>query len=149
MIFQLIYHSQFLPVGAGPSSTIRAILRTSESNNFRDDVTGFLIFDKSTFVQILEGDRNAVLETYERIGRDPRHMNLTLIAARDVEARAFADWSMGGHLASEESRQIYARHGITGPLDPVGLRADQVISLARALLAFETLRQSQRTIGAA
>ena len=149
MVYQLIYHSHFLPVGAGPSGTIRSILRASDANNLRDGITGFLIFDKASFVQVLEGDQAAVLETYERISDDPRHAGLTIIATRQVAARAFTDWAMGGHLRSDETQDIYARHGVTGGLDPAALRAPQVVALAQDLLAFETVRQSQRVIDAA
>ncbi len=149
MVFQLIYHSRFLPIGAGPSSTIRSILRASAANNLRDGLTGFLIFDKSHFVQVLEGDQAAVLEAYERIGDDPRHAELTLVATRQIVARAFADWAMGGHLRCDESQDIYARHGLAGGLDPARLRAPEVVALAQDLQAFETLRQSHRVIGAA
>ncbi len=149
MIFQLIYHSHFLPIGAGPSSTIRSILHASEDNNFRDDITGFLIFDKSAFVQVLEGDQATVLATYERIGEDPRHTDLTVVATRWVEARAFAGWAMGGHLATAETRDIYGRHGLGGGLTPSALRAPQVVALAQDLLAFETHRQSQRIVSVA
>jgi hypothetical protein len=149
MVFQLIYHSHFLPIGAGPSSTIRSILHASETNNFRNGITGFLIFDKSSFLQILEGDQAAVLETYDRIGEDPRHARVTVIAARQVAARAFTDWAMGGHLRSDETCDIYARHGAAGGLDPGRLQATEVVALAQDLLAFETRRQSQRIISAA
>lgn len=149
MIFQLVYHSRFLPVGAGPSGTIRSILNASEINNFRDGITGFLIFDKSAFVQILEGDEAAVLGTYGRIGDDPRHDGLTLIARRWIAERDFSDWAMGGHLASPDTQGIYARHGITGGLEPATLDASRVVDLARDLLAFETRRRSQRILGAA
>jgi len=149
MVFQLLYHSHFLPVGAGPSSTIRAILRASEDNNFRDGITGFLIFDKTSFIQVLEGEQAAVLATFDRIGDDPRHTGVAVIAARTTETRAFAGWAMGGHLRSVETQDIYARHGLGDGLDPSSLRAPQVIALAQDLLAFETQRQSQRTIGAA
>ena len=153
MIYQLIYHSHFMPVGAGPSSTIRSILRASEANNFRDGITGFLIFDKSSFVQILEGDQAAVLETYERIGDDPRHAHLTVLATRRVVARDFEGWAMGGHIASDVTRDIYARHGIAGGLYPAALGttlgAPQVVALAQDLQAFEAQRQSTRVVSAA
>jgi len=153
MIYQLIYHSHFMAVGAGPSSTIRSILRASEANNFRDGITGFLIFDKSSFVQVLEGDQAAVLEAYERIGDDPRHAYLTVLATRQVATRAFEGWAMGGHITSDETRDIYVRHGFVGGLDPATLGATlgatRVVALAQDLLAFETRRQSQRVVGAA
>ncbi len=149
MIYQLIYHSHFMPVGAGPSSTIRSILRASEVNNLREDITGFLIFDKSSFIQILEGDQAAVLAAYERIGDDPRHAHLTILATRWLATRDFDGWTMGGHIAADETCDIYARHGVAGGLDPAALGAPRVVALARDLLEFEAQRQSQRIVSAA
>jgi len=149
MVYQLVYFSRFTPVGAGPSSTIRDILRTSEAKNFVNGITGFLIFDKSSFVQVLEGDQAAVLETYERIGDDPRHADLAVIDSRRAKARDFSDWAMGGHLRSDETQDIYVRHGVTSGFDPAKISADGIVALARDLMAFETRRQSQRIVGAA
>ncbi|WP_303831633.1 BLUF domain-containing protein [Asticcacaulis taihuensis] len=55
MLTQLIYHSHFVPGDHGALSTVRNIIEVSEINNGPDGVTGFLIFDKSHFLQILEG----------------------------------------------------------------------------------------------
>jgi hypothetical protein len=131
MIYQLIYHSHFMAVGAGPSSTIRSIVRASQANNLRDGITGFLIFDKTSFVQVLEGEQSAVLEAYERISDDPRHAYLTVLDTRWVETRAFEGWAMGGHIASDDT-----------------LSAPRVVALALDLLALETERQSQRVVTA-
>jgi len=149
MTYQLIYSSRFSRIGGGPSNAIRNILERSETNNFRDDITGFLIFDKSVFIQILEGDQAAVLETYGRIGEDPRHTDLTVIDRRQIDVRAFSGWSMGGHLASHETRGIFARYGVDGDIDPAGLDAPRVLALAQDLLAFEMRRKAQRVLGAA
>ena len=148
MIYQLIYHSHFMAVGAGPSSALRSILRASEANNLRDGLTGFLIFDKTSFVQVLEGEQSVVLEAYERISDDPRHAYLTVLDTRWVETRVFEGWAMGGHIASDETRHIYARHTIGGVLDPESLSGPRVVALALDLLALETKRQSQRVLTA-
>ena len=149
MIYQLIYHSHFMAVGAGPSSALRSILRASEANNLRDGISGFLIFDKTSFVQVLEGEQAAVLEAYDRISDDPRHAYLTVLDTRWIKARDFDGWAMGGHIASDETQDIYLRHGVAGGLDPQTLGAPRVVALAQDLLAFETQRQSQRIVSAA
>ncbi|MGZ3297914.1 MAG: BLUF domain-containing protein [Asticcacaulis sp.] len=149
MIYQLIYHSRFMPAANGPSGAIRDILQVSQHNNFRVNITGFLIFDKAHFIQVLEGDQSAVLETFDRISLDGRHTDPHLIAERIVDARAFPDWAMGGYVRSAESQDIYARHGWAGTIDPMRLDADQVIALALDLLSFEQARLAQRALGAA
>jgi hypothetical protein len=147
MLTQLIYHSQYVPGEYGALSTVRNILQTSEINNGRDGITGFLIFDKSHFLQILEGDIERVRRTLDRIKGDPRHRDLAFIADGPIETRAFTDWAMGGYVRSSESQAVYARHGITGDLDLGALTGATVVALALDLLAFETARQKQRVVG--
>lgn len=113
-----------------------------------DGVTGFLIFDKTWFVQILEGERARVTGTYDRIARDPRHADATVIDVRDVPERLFPNWTMGGAMRTPEVQEVYLQHGFGGPLDPVRLKSGQVVDLALDLQAFETRRrQGQKLAG--
>jgi hypothetical protein len=145
MVYQLIYHSRYSGT-RGNLSTVRDILTASQRNNSRYGITGFLIFDKVSFLQVLEGEASAVLETFERIKTDKRHTNLSVIAASDVDARAFPDWAMGGFLRSPEAQPIYACHGIDMDTDPQSLTRETVIGLANDLMAFEAKRQGGRVI---
>lgn len=79
MIHQLVYYSRNTVQGGDRAMLInlREIVSASQRNNSRDGVTGFLIFDKTWFVQILEGDKAQVTETYTRIARDTRHSAAT------------------------------------------------------------------------
>ncbi|MBP2160011.1 MULTISPECIES: BLUF domain-containing protein [Asticcacaulis] len=145
MVYQLIYRSRY--TGAqGSLSTVREILTASQRNNSRHGITGFLIFDKTSFLQVLEGDAPVVLETYERIKADERHADLSVIAASEVDARAFPDWAMGGFLRSPEVQPIYMRHGLDKGMDPKDLKAETVIGLAHDLMAFEAQRHGGRVI---
>lgn len=145
MVYQLIYRSRYTGT-QGSLSTVREILTASQHNNSRHDITGFLIFDKTSFLQILEGDAPAVLETYERIKADERHADLCVIAASEVDARAFPDWAMGGFLRSPEVQPVYTRHGLDKGVDPQNLKPETVISLAHDLMAFEAQRHGGRVI---
>jgi hypothetical protein len=147
MLTQLIYHSRYVSGEYGALGMVRNILQTSEINNGRDDITGFLIFDKSHFLQILEGDAQLIESTFQRIRHDPRHRDLVVLATQSIEARKFTDWAMGGYVRSPESDAVYARYGIDGELDPTGLTGDKVLALALDLLAFETARQKERVVG--
>lgn len=57
MFLQLVYYSRFVAGSQGAMSAVRDILKVSEAKNGRNRVTGFLIFDKANFLQILEGMR--------------------------------------------------------------------------------------------
>jgi len=55
------------------------ILHHSRKNNAKVDITGILLFGKNRFLQILEGDENALEKLYENIRLDERHRNLLLL----------------------------------------------------------------------
>lgn len=147
MLTQLIYHSLCGPGESGALNTVRDIIQVSEINNARDRITGFLIFDKSHFVQILEGEAADLRHTLDRIKNDRRHHGLTVLADRAIDARAFSDWAMGGYIRSPESQSIYSKHGIAGDLQTETVSADTIVALASDLLAFETERLKHRVVG--
>ncbi|KQO86020.1 BLUF domain protein [Methylorubrum extorquens] len=148
MIHQLVYYSHNTVPESGRSmiSNMREILSASQRNNGRDGITGFLIFDKTYFIQILEGERSRVTDTYNRIARDSRHSTATIINVRDVPARLFPNWTMGGAMRTPEVQEVYLQHGFGGTLQPNRLKSDQVISLALDLQAFEVSRRQEQKL---
>lgn len=98
-LYRLIYCSrnvigQAMP-GAGLEDEVRAILATARRCNKADNVTGALLFTASGFAQVLEGTRDVVERTFERISGDPRHADVTVLSFTPTECRSFPDWSMG------------------------------------------------------
>ncbi|MFM8341569.1 MAG: BLUF domain-containing protein, partial [Methylomonas sp.] len=74
---------------------ILEIGRISSFNNRKIDVTGVLISAGEYFFQILEGEQTVVDQLLEKIGRDPRHCDITVLTAEyDWEERLFSDWNM-------------------------------------------------------
>jgi hypothetical protein len=136
-ITQLIYHSRYKPLpGQSRLDTLRAILAASQPNNSRDKLTGFLLFDRNWFFQILEGEADQVQAAYNRIQKDPRHESLTTMAMRQVPRRSFPEWSMGGALRGPEQQEIFLRHGISGELEPSKVAAVTILALAMDLQLF-------------
>lgn len=69
--------------------------RKSSFNNRKIDVTGVLISAGEYFFQILEGEQAIVDQLLEKIGRDPRHCDMTVLTAEyECEERLFSDWNM-------------------------------------------------------
>jgi hypothetical protein len=151
-LVQIVYHSRnrLAPASGRPQlDMLRAILASSRRNNAETGLTGFLLFDRTWFFQVVEGERRAVLATYERIGKDPRHADVTLLALRDIPARTFPSWSMGAAMLNLDQREIYLRHGISGALDPTQVTASTVVALAVDLQGqeIEQQRSLQRLAG--
>lgn len=71
------------------------LLLTARRNNQRVGVTGMLLYDKGSFLQVLEGEEAAVQALFERIERDPRHGRVRTLMCQATAARAFGDWAMG------------------------------------------------------
>jgi hypothetical protein len=62
--------------------------------NSTKGVTGLLIYGQSSFLQILEGARAEISETFHRIAHDKRHHELVLIGVSEIAERSFQDWAM-------------------------------------------------------
>ncbi len=89
--FQLIYCSQ--PFGYN-LEILSSILTTSRFNNKRRDITGALICREDIFLQLLEGPKEEIEETYDSIKRDDRHVNVQHLLDHNIDKRLFPAWAM-------------------------------------------------------
>jgi blue light- and temperature-responsive anti-repressor len=102
-LYRLIYRSrevvaQVVPDGATEAvlqRELRAIVTSARSHNKDDNITGALLFADSGFAQVLEGPREIVERTFERIAADPRHTDVTVLSFTPAHQRSFPDWPMG------------------------------------------------------
>ncbi len=102
-MFFLVYVSSATRPFSGED--LRALLETCRKNNAELGVTGMLLYKDGNFMQVLEGDEDAVRGLYERIAADPRHGGELTLQEGHAEGRQFADWSMGFRdLNSPEGR---------------------------------------------
>ncbi|MDL0432146.1 BLUF domain-containing protein [Marinobacter sp. TBZ242] len=82
------------PVEKGVEPNVARILMVSRRNNAKDKIVGGLYYGDDRFFQYLEGDEEAVRKLYDRISRDERHRNITILLEEPIEARTFTNWSM-------------------------------------------------------
>lgn len=92
MMDQLIYRSRAAQ-DLSPAETFR-IIETSARNNPARDITGFLIFGRGEFLQLIEGPGAELDRLLHDLGGDPRHRGITVLARRPILARSFPDWRM-------------------------------------------------------
>lgn len=82
----------------------------SIQNNAGSDITGLLVFTGGYFFQVLEGPRDPVDRTFQRIRRDPRHSDVTVLTAEEpISERQFPEWSMRLIALDEASDDAVAR----------------------------------------
>ncbi|MFI2810659.1 MULTISPECIES: BLUF domain-containing protein [Microbulbifer] len=111
-LVRLIYASraEFAPADPvqGVEPNVGRILMQSRRNNKRSGIGGVLYFGDGHFFQVLEGEREAVNRTYQRISGDSRHRQLTILSVNTAETRLFADWSMKYVPAEQSVREFLA-----------------------------------------
>jgi class 3 adenylate cyclase/CRP-like cAMP-binding protein len=86
---------------------ILEIGRKASLNNQKIDVTGILVGVGDYFFQILEGEKTTVNQLVEKISRDPRHRDVTILNAETgCEERLFSDWNMNAVTLNESNDLI-------------------------------------------
>ncbi len=75
------------------------LIETSRKKNAEIGITGILIYWIKTrqFMQILEGDKDAIFKLLEKIKMDKRHTGVSLVYDGEIPERTFANWSMAFH----------------------------------------------------
>jgi len=92
-VYQVLYQSS--AVSAMTEPELRAMLLQARRYNEEHHLTGILLYSDGRFVQLLEGEEQAVRQLYAKIQRDPRHAQVVTVSEGPGPGRRFADWSMG------------------------------------------------------
>lgn len=129
LLVRLIYCSR--ATGQLGYSDLKDILEKSDKNNPLVGITGMLCYGNSMFLQLLEGDRKAVSETYSRIDRDERHTEAEIIEMAEIEHRLFGDWSMKlvqlGSDAPTSARRLVIKYSGSHQFAPQLMSARQCL----------------------
>ena len=83
------------------------LLHKARTNNQAQELTGMLIYQDGTFLQVLEGDEDAVKKLYVKIAADPRHCGLRKLLRTEIEERSFGEWKMGFHNATGQKLEAF------------------------------------------
>ena len=115
--------------------SLMALVAKVRSLNERNALTGVLLYDQGSFLQVLEGDDVALNETFARIEGDVRHKALQVLSRRPIIERTFDDWSMGlvwvdPSLTPALGFNSFLRNGYIGPKRGSAL-ADRVLNAFR------------------
>lgn len=133
-LIQLLYVSG--ATGPVSEAEIDRILATSRRNNAVTGITGLLLVADETFVQVLEGEREAVLRLVETLRRDPRHRNFMVLVETQATQRVFGAWHMGfKRLDAGRAEDQVVFRATAAAIDQRISRADGGLML-HAVLAF-------------
>lgn len=73
---------------------ILALLEKAKNRNESLDVTGMLLFDNGSFLQVLEGKEDAVNQIFSAVSSDSRHERIVRIISEAIPERQFDNWTM-------------------------------------------------------
>jgi hypothetical protein len=97
-------------------------------------VTGFLMFDRARYHQILEGEAATVDKLYARIIEDSRHTNVETLSREEIQVRNFPEWSMGSFLSGSKAHPLQAKHGIA---PAAAIAGEQFLRFAKDFVTME------------
>ncbi len=128
---RLIYASRISD--ACNAHDMEAILKVAQHFNKELGITGLLCFTGTYFIQCLEGPRQNLNSLYNRIARDPRHLNVTLLEYREVVERSFDQWSMAYAGSTAVDRQILLKHSAETHFDPFSMSGASAFAMLALL----------------
>ncbi len=132
---RLIYISepQLDPAHGSTVSQLAAIMAASQRNNRAADITGALAYDDNWFLQVLEGDRRTIWQTFGRIAEDERHAGCLLVEMTEIEARLFGNWWMGLATRKADTAAAFGPYLVNGALRADLMSARDILALMTAL----------------
>ncbi len=75
-------------------------LTNIRAKNKKLKVSGLLLYNKGMFIQVIEGEKNTILNLFQNVTNDNRHSNIVKLLEEDIVRRSFPDWSMGFKIIS-------------------------------------------------
>jgi hypothetical protein len=143
-LYRLIYRSRDVIVQAVPDALtkeglqreLRAIVMSARWHNKADNVTSALMYTGAGFAQVLEGPREVVERSFERIATDSRHADVTVLSFTPSQRRSFPDWPLA-----------FCGQSTAGSVDPLGYLSDSLIfSGPRVATGSDVLRLLERVV---
>ena len=143
MLVRCLYASRVAKGSA--ASALRGILEDSRVNNAKHGVTGVLISAGDCFIQVLEGGRAQVSETYNIITQDKRHKDVTLLHFEEIAQRGFEGWTMGEVSLDQANPSLLLKYSATMKFDPFSMAGSAVLALLSELVTSGTVISKNST----
>jgi hypothetical protein len=115
--------------------TIASILTQCQGNNPGRGITGVLCYSDQIFLQVLEGGRDAVCETFNAIVRDPRHEHVRLLSFEEISERRFGGWTMGQVNIDKINPTLLLKYAEKAELNPFAVSGEVSMALLEELIA--------------
>jgi hypothetical protein len=133
MLVRLLYASR--TTKAMNAKTVAAILASSQKNNPRRGISGVLCYSDEIYLQVLEGGRDSVCETFNTIVRDERHHQVCLLSFEEISERRFGCWTMGQVNIEKINSSLLLKYAEKPELNPFTVSGRVSMALLEELIA--------------
>ncbi|ABY29354.1 MAG: BLUF domain-containing protein [Methylobacteriaceae bacterium] len=141
-LVHLIYFSR-LTISNEPAlraKQIGDITRQAQKKNEFAVITSFLIIDQNFAIQVVEGERQSVNETFQRIAADSRHRDVQIVEWREIAKREFvSSFTTVSRTAANEPH--FAKSGLLPMLQRGTPKSSAIHGLAVTLQAESMAKQ--------
>ncbi len=117
----------------GTQREVFNIVRRSRANNPDWGVVGALLFGDGHFLQVLEGEEDAVDRLLDVLQQDDRHRDLRVLRRATIDEPVFARWSMKFPTMDERMREVLGLN-LTRTFEPYRLDAERLNRLIALLV---------------
>jgi hypothetical protein len=95
-LFRIVYCSRNTigPASGGRTLAISQIFANARVTNKERNITGALLYSLNFFAQVLEGPQTALEYIFEKIQRDQRHSEVTVLEYSPAGVRDFPAWPL-------------------------------------------------------
>ena len=76
-------------------SDLIELLKIARQRNSAVDISGMLLYNAGSFLQVLEGPDENVDALFAKIQKDTRHTRCLLLSRKTIQEKEFENWSMG------------------------------------------------------
>lgn len=102
-LHEILYCSVLAP--DQPANIVGQIVTRARARNAELKISGVLVFDGLRFCQHLEGPRTEITRVMDRIGQDPRHVDVRVVYDGQLAERRYGRFEMG-YSDSEQDGNI-------------------------------------------
>ncbi|MFO7719459.1 MAG: BLUF domain-containing protein [Gillisia sp.] len=87
------------------NAQVKTLLEFCKEKNMALGIKGVLLYAEGNFFQILEGEKDILMEIFKKIENDPRHHGLITIISRDIPKHTFDEYKVD--ILSDEYKYAY------------------------------------------
>ncbi|WP_375572738.1 BLUF domain-containing protein [Ahrensia marina] len=112
-LYSIIYISRAPEVrGEQRRMFLSNLVKQADGNNMQNGVSGCLIHVDDYFIQVMEGPRGPLSETFNRIAQDDRHHDVHLVHAGPLVTRQFTSPSLAAFDIASESNPVFLKYRV-------------------------------------